>query len=161
MGSLVALLVLYYLLPLQGGSGTHTVTWLTAGLFAFAAVSALQVRAILHAPYPALRAITGFGTALPVFILVFASTYLSMSAANPNAFSESLSHTDALYFAMTIFSTVGFGDITPQNEVARIATTIQMTAGLLVLGLLARVVIGAVQETRQRQQQSNSTQGQG
>ena len=39
--------------------------------------------------------------------------YLSLSHASPAAFSERLDHTGAMYLSMTIFSTVGFGDITP------------------------------------------------
>jgi hypothetical protein len=151
MGSTVLLLVLYYVLPLDRSAGTAIVAWLAAGLIAFLAVSALQIRAILHAPYPALRAITGFGVVIPLFLLVFASTYLSVAAGDPQAFSEALSHTDALYFTMTVFSAVGFGDITPSSPSARIATTLQMIGGLLVLGLLARVVVSAVQESRARQ----------
>lgn len=160
MGSAGLLLVLYYLLPLDRSAGTAIVAWLAAGLIAFMAVAALQIRAILHAPYPALRAITGFGVAIPLFLLVFASTYLSVAAGDPRAFSEALSHTDALYFTVTVFSTVGFGDITPSSQSARIATVIQMIGGLLVLGLLARVVVSAVQASRERQREGSSVKRQ-
>lgn len=147
----MALIALYSVLPFAGASGAAIVAWLGAGLVAFGAVAAVHVRSILRAPYPALRAITGFGAAIPLFLIVFASTYLSMTAADPRAFTEPLSHADALYFTVTIFSTVGFGDIAPRSGAARIATTVQMIGGLLVLGLLARVVVGAVHEARQRQ----------
>lgn len=151
--STTALLVLYYIVPLDRASGAAVAGWLAAGLGAFVTVAIVQVRGILRAPYPALRAITGFGVALPLFVLVFAGTYLTMAAADPSAFSEGLSHTDALYFTVTIFSTVGFGDITPASQSARIVATVQMIAGLLVLGLLARVVVGAVEESRQRRRE--------
>lgn len=150
MVSTSALLTLYYLLPLDGADEVAVAGWLAAGLTAFAVVAALQIRGIFRATYPALRAITGFGVALPLFVLVFASTYLTLDAADPSAFSERLSHTDALYFTVTIFSTVGFGDITPSSESARVVVTVQMVGGLVVLGLLARVVVGAVQVSRQR-----------
>jgi voltage-gated potassium channel len=152
--STLVLLVVYYLLPLDRSAGGALVAWLGAGLVAFMAVAALQIRAILRAPYPALRAVTGFGIAIPLFLLVFASTYLSIAAGDRQAFSEALSHTDALYFTVTVFSTVGFGDITPSSQSARIATTLQMVGGLLVLGLLARVVVSAVQESRERQREA-------
>jgi voltage-gated potassium channel len=151
------LLVCYYLVPLDRAEGAAILGWLATGLSAFVAVAVVQIRGILRAPYPALRAITGFGVALPLFVLVFASTYLTMSASDPSAFSERLSHTDALYFAVTILSTVGFGDITPATESARVAAMVQMVSGLLVLGLLARVVIGAVQESRQRMHRRQDT----
>lgn len=152
--STVVLLAVYYALPLQRAAGIGVLGWLAVGMVGFAAIAAVQLRAILHATHPVLRAITGFGVAIPLFVLVFAATYLSLSTDNPSAFSEPLSHTDALYFTVTVFSTVGFGDITPSSERARIATTLQMVGGLVVLGVLARVVIAAVQIARQRQVQS-------
>jgi hypothetical protein len=38
----------------------------------------------------------------------------------------------------------------PRTEAARLTVTLQMVGNLSVLGLLARVVVGAVQLTRQR-----------
>lgn len=145
-----ALLGLYYAVPLDRADGAAVLGWLGAGLLAFVAVALVQVRGILRAPFPALKAITGLGVAVPLFVLIFASTYLTVAASDPTAFSERLSHTDALYFSLTIFSTVGFGDITPVSEGARIVASVQMVGDLLVLGLLARVVFGAVQESRRR-----------
>ena len=149
--SAVVLIAIYYALPLQPSAGAGVLTWLAVGVVGFAVVAALQARAVVRAQYPVLRAITGFGVAIPLFVLVFASTYLALVADDPGAFSEGLSHTDALYFTVTVFSTVGFGDITPISQGARIAVTIQMVGGLIVLGGLARVVIAAVQINRQRQ----------
>jgi hypothetical protein len=74
-----------------------------------------------------------------------------MSEAHAEAFTELLTRTDALYFAVTVFTTVGFGDITPLTEFARIVTTIQMVADLLVVGLFVRVALGAVDAGRRGQ----------
>ena len=41
-------------------------------------------------------------------------------------FSQKLDHSRALYFTITVFSTVGFGDITPTNDAARLAVGAQM-----------------------------------
>ena len=55
----------------------------------------------------------------------------------------------ALYFTVTTFSTVGYGDITAASEAARLLVTVQMILDLLALGLGIRVFIGAVQLARQ------------
>jgi hypothetical protein len=55
------------------------------------------------------------------------------------------SGTDGLYFTVTVFSTVGLGDIAPVTELARVLVTIQMLVGVLVVGLIAKLVLGAVQ----------------
>ena len=146
-----ALVALYYLLPLDRTISRAAVTWLVLGLIAFVVLVTVQVRSILRSSYPALRAVEALSTAVPLFVLVFASTYLLLAASQPGAFNEPLNKTDALYFAMTVFSTVGFGDIVPRTEAARLTVTLQMVGNLIVLGLLARVVVGAVQLTRQRQ----------
>ena len=59
--------------------------------------------------------------------------------------------TDALYFTVTVFSTVGFGDITAVTEVARVLVTGQMIAGIAILGLGARIIVDAVKRGQQRQ----------
>lgn len=61
-----------------------------------------------------------------------------------------LGRTDALYFTVTVFSTVGFGDIAPRSEFARIITMIQMITGLLVVGLVTKILLGAMQTAVQR-----------
>lgn len=51
---------------------------------------------------------------------------------------------------MTVFSTVGFGDITAKSETARVVLIVQMLADLGLLGVGARVLLGAVRRGRQR-----------
>ena len=61
-----------------------------------------------------------------------------------------MSRTDALYFSVTVFATVGFGDITAVSGPGRIVVTVQMVVDLLVLGVGLRVITGAVQQGRER-----------
>jgi len=58
---------------------------------------------------------------------------------------------DALYFTVTVFSTVGFGDITAKTEAARLVVTGQMITDLVTIGLAVKVIVGAVKQGRQRQ----------
>ena len=59
-----------------------------------------------------------------------------------------MTRTDALYFTITIFATVGFGDITAVTQTARVVTMMQMLLDLIVLGLLIRLVLSAVQTSQ-------------
>jgi voltage-gated potassium channel len=144
------LVVLYYRLPLTGALQASTVALLLAGLAVFAGVITWQVRAILRSDYPGLRAIEALAAAIPLFLLVFAAAYVTLADAQPSAFSEPLSRTDALYFTITVFSTVGFGDITPVATPARVIAMVQMLGDLVVVGLVLRVMLGAVKEGRER-----------
>lgn len=63
---------------------------------------------------------------------------------------HTLTRTDALYFAITVFATVGFGDIAATSQTARIIVTVQMILDLIVIGLVVRGFLGAVQHERQK-----------
>ena len=70
--------------------------------------------------------------------------------AHSGYFSEPLTRTSALYFSVTVFSTVGFGDITAKTDAARLVVTAQMLLDLLLLGFGARVFLSAVKLGRHR-----------
>jgi RsiW-degrading membrane proteinase PrsW (M82 family) len=150
-GSTVALVAIYYQLPLDHSSTWIAVTMLVIGLVALIGLVAFQVRCILVSQFPALRGVQALATSIPLFLLLFASTYVVMATISASNFSEPLTRTDALYFTVTVFSTVGFGDITAKTEAARLVVTGQMIADLVVIGLAVKVIVGAVKGGRQQQ----------
>lgn len=155
-----AVVVLYYLLPLNRGVGWSTVGWLLGGLVVIALLAAWQVRSVLRSPLPTLRALETLAFTLPVFLVLFASVYVLLDAGRPGQFNEPLSRTDALYFVVVVFSTVGFGDITPVSEVARVLTMLQIVCDLLLLGVLLRAMVVAVQHSRGRLSDRSGPTGQ-
>lgn len=150
--SAVPLLTLYYLAPLDGPFDISTLVGLALGLVAFALVIIWQVRAIASSDAPRLRTVRAVVIAVSTLLVVFAATYSVISNGQPDSFSEPLSRTDALYFAVTVFATVGFGDIAPRTDLARIVTMIQMITGLIAVGLLGKVVFAAMQKGLRRQE---------
>jgi Ion channel len=151
LGSTVALVVIYYLLPLDDTSISLAVGMLVIGLLALVGLVAVQVRSIIRAQYPALRAVGALATSVPLFLLLFAATYFVMGNISAGSFSEPMRRTDALYFTVTVFATVGFGDITAKSEAARALVTGQMVAGIVVVGIGARIIVGAIQQARRQQ----------
>lgn len=146
----VGVLILYYLLPLNRGFHGWTVLTLIAGLVAVGLLVAWQVRAILRAPHPALRAIEAVALSLPLFLLLFAAAYFVLGSTDPGAFTQPLTRTDCLYFVVTVFATVGFGDIAPVSETARVLTMAQMIGDLVLIGLVLRLFVSAVDRGRRR-----------
>jgi voltage-gated potassium channel len=146
----VLLVVLYYLLPVGRALSASAAVVLALGLLVFALAIGWQLRAIVRSDYPGLRAIEALGVAIPLFLIVFASAYLIMADSDERAFTEPLDKTGALYFTVTVFSTVGFGDIAPRTTVTRVVVMVQMLGDLLVLGLIVRVIIDAVRVGVQR-----------
>jgi hypothetical protein len=51
---------------------------------------------------------------------------------------------------VTVFAAVGFGDITAKTETARLVVTGQMIADLVIIGIGAKVILGAITRGRQR-----------
>ena len=113
------------------------------GLLVFAGLTVWQVKAIAGSRFPGLRAAEALGLIIPLYLLLFASTYFVMERASAANFTEPLTRTDALYFSVTVFTTVGFGDIAAKSETARVVLIVQMLADLALLGAGARVLLGA------------------
>jgi hypothetical protein len=154
-GSTIVLVAIYYVLPIDTSARWLAITVLVIGLAVFVGLVAFQARAIIASQFPGLRAMEALATSVPFFILLFASTYVLLGKISASNFSQHMTHTNALYFTVTVFATVGFGDITATTATPRLVVTAQMILDLILLGLAAKVILGAV--TRSRQQQSANT----
>ena len=150
--SLTMLVVIYYAAPLDRGLDAGTLIWFGVGLLGFIGVITWQMRAITRAHLPRLRAIQAFATGFPLLLVLYAATYILIGTNQPDSFSEELSRTDSLYFTVTVFATVGFGDISPRSELARLIVMSQMIFGLIAFGLIARLLLDAVERAGRRQE---------
>jgi voltage-gated potassium channel len=144
------LVVLYYVLRLDRSWNSDTAIRLLIGILVFAGVMVWQVRVIAGSRYPGLRPAGSLGLILPIYLVLFASTCFLVERASAANFTQPLTRTDALCFTVTVFSTVGFGDITARSETARVVFIVQMLADLAILGAGLRVLLGTVQRGRER-----------
>lgn len=148
----VLLMTAYVVVPVDPAS----TVWVAA-VSAAALVAALliwgflrQARRIVRSDYPMLAAAETLVILLAAFLLGFAFVYLAVSTSDPDAFSEPLNRTGAFYLAVTVLSTVGFGDITPESDGARWLVTAQM---LIDIGLIAgalRLIFGLARAATKR-----------
>jgi voltage-gated potassium channel len=148
--SVVAFVVVYYLLPLDTSDRWAAITILITGLVVLIVVIIYSIRSILKSPYPGLRAIESLAVAVPLFLVLFAGAYVVMDRIAPASFNQTLTHTDALYFTVTVFSTVGFGDIIARTDAARVVVTIQMILDLVIIGVAIQAIVGAARHGRER-----------
>ena len=156
--TVVPLLTVYYLAPLDGPLDISTLIGFALGLVAFALVIVWQVRGIVSSDVPRLRTLRAVVIGVSTLLVVFAATYSVISTSQPDSFTEPLSRTDALYFTLTTFATVGFGDIAPRTDLARIVVMIQMITGLIAVGLLGKIVFAAMQKGLRRQQDERAAE---
>lgn len=147
-GIAVVLVALYYLLPLDRPSASSLAVALAIGLVVLVATMFWEVRAIVRARFPGIRATQALATTVPLFLLVFAATYFMIAVHDPATFSEPLTRSDALYFTITTFATVGFGDIAPRSGPVRLLVAVQVLLDLVILGLGIQVIVGAVKKSR-------------
>ena len=146
----VLLTTAYFLLPFSGVHGGRGVTHLIESLVVFALAAAWELRQTAKAELPEFRAATVFGALTPLFILLFAGMYLSLSHATPDAFSTPLDHAKSLYFVITTLATVGYGDITPTSNSSRMIVSVQMLLDLVLIGSIIRITTRAAQRGLER-----------
>src|SRR3954469_18680097 len=151
---LAAIVLIYCYLPISGSRSD--LAWLGAGMIALLLVVAIFVRQLIHitrAEYPIVRAVESLLVVTTLLICASGLVAYSIDLESAGAFNEQLTRIDAAYYSVTTFSTVGFGDIHPASEGARLSAIGQMLVNLAFLGaaigLLIRVAAQA-RESRQR-----------
>ncbi len=145
-----AVLLVYFLLPVSADGAAGGGVILAIGLVLLTAAVVRQIQKILVADHPVARGVEAIAMILPLFVVLFAYGYVWLTASDPAAFSQPINRVDGLYFVMTVLSTVGFGDITPVSQNARIVVTVQMLLGVILIGVVAKLIIGASQIGVQR-----------
>ncbi|HXP33743.1 MAG TPA: potassium channel family protein, partial [Acidimicrobiales bacterium] len=133
----------YFALPIGRESGLRAVLRLGLDIALIGAVLAWQVKRISVAELPELRAVEALGIIIAVFLVAFSAIYLSLSHETPGTFTQTLDHARALYLTITVFSTVGFGDITPRTDASRLIVSAQMLLDLAIIGVVVRLLFNA------------------
>jgi hypothetical protein len=141
--SVAVLVIAYFFLPFTLLLNGRLIAQFVAGILIVIVVLISQIVLTLRSRYPLLRSVEAMATSIPLFLVVFSTTHFLINGLQPESYSEPMTRLDALYFTMTTFATVGYGDITPVSEPARFVTLLQMIGGLVLIGVVARVLIGA------------------
>lgn len=107
-----------------------------------------QIWHITKSEYPTLRAVEALAFIVPVYMVLFALIYHVLNHANPASFGASQTKLDSLYFSATVFTTVGFGDITAKTQAARAIVLCQMVLDLVLIAVVVRLVTFAIKVGR-------------
>jgi voltage-gated potassium channel len=152
MISIVIIGGLYFVLPFRAYSAdTAAVTRLAIGVVAFGLVMYGQVRRISRSRLPELDAVQTVVIAVALFLFTYASCYLSISRLHPTSFSEPLDRTGALYFTVTTFGTVGYGDIAAKSHLARLLVSSQILLDVMFIAVILRLIFGVSRHALARQ----------
>jgi voltage-gated potassium channel len=151
LATVAVVVTLYYVLPFDQDVDALMVAEIALGCAVLGVVIVWQVRTISQSPHPGIRAVEALAFTVPVYVMLFATTFFVMERTAASSFTESLTRTDALYFSVTTLATVGYGDIAAKSESARLVVTAQMMLDLVLLGLVVRLFLNAVKRSHQRQ----------
>lgn len=138
---IAAMLAIYACVPLHRGVAAWTVaSTATVGLVVFGAVFVHQVRRIKRSRTPGLTAVEALILVYGTFLVQFAVLYVALSTSDTASFSEPINRVGGIYLSITVLSTVGFGDISAQSDLARMVVSVQMIADLALIGAAVRVL---------------------
>lgn len=145
---LVVLALLYALAPLGRRLDGNVIAELALALLVLLVVTLWEFWNVRRTKYPEVRALEAVGVTLPLVLMPFATAYYVMAHEVHASFETHLSRLDALYFTITTFTTVGFGDIAAKSEPARAVVTAQMLVDLILIGVIAKALFGAARRRR-------------
>jgi voltage-gated potassium channel len=138
------MIVLYYLVPIEPGvTGVHRAVRAvitTVGVVLIAAMVLRQIRRHITADQSDVR-LTRLAIALVGGVISFALADLVISFSDPGQFVNMTTKTDALYFAVGTLTTVGYGDVHAQGQLARAAVCVQMVFSVGVLATGASLLV--------------------
>ena len=76
---------------------------------------------------------------LVLLIMAASLTFFLLNQARPEEFVGLQTKTDALYFTLATMSTVGYGDVHAEGQVARALVCILIVFNVVVVASLARI----------------------
>jgi voltage-gated potassium channel len=88
---------------------------------------------------------------LEVVLVTFALTYFSLAVHGQQQMVGIATRVDALYFSATTVTTVGYGDVHPIGQLARVITTAQLVFDVVFIAGFARLLTST--EIRRRKEE--------
>ena len=141
----LGMLVIYYTVPVStnesSGRVALSILLTLAGVGALAWAILEQVRRQLRSRSEDIRTLLML---LPLAAVVFALGFFLLELHSPGQIPGLSTRTDALYFTLSTLTTVGFGDITAQGQIARCVVMIQLVFNAVFVGAAASTVVGTI-----------------
>jgi len=139
--SLVGLLVAYYAFPVEWTEGSPAIVLLSivgtvGGVVLVGTMMARELGSVRRGE-PG-RGLRGLSMLLILLVMAASLTFFLLNEARPEQITGLQTRTDALYFTLTTMTTVGFGDVHAEGQVARALVCVLITFNVVVVASLVR-----------------------
>lgn len=143
--AVVALFAAYATLPLDRPSGV-----LVGAVLVVATVPLLMhhLRGVRRSSQPFVDAVAAVTLVFALLVVGSAATYYALATADPTAFQGLETKIDAMYFTVIVMATIGFGDIVPLSQAARLITTLHLAFAIVMAGGSVRLLTRAARDRR-------------
>lgn len=153
----VGLLLLYFLVPYDADRAPAGVlVGIVVSIVAIIAVTAAVVRLAVEA-HDRLRAVH-LVLALEAVVMTFSFAYYLLATSGTDQFAGLNTRLDALYFAFTTTTTVGYGDIHATGQLARAMVTVQLAFNIVFVAGVAGLLRDRVAAARSARTSATSTE---
>lgn len=152
----IGILLVYFVLPVDPDRAPIGVlVGLLVGLAALVGVGAVIISEVRSAE----SRLSGrhLVLILEIALVAFSFTYYLIATNGVDQFTGLNTRLDALYFATTVVSTVGFGDISATGQLARGVVTVNMIFNLVFLGAVVSLARERMSERRHAEQAKRET----
>jgi hypothetical protein len=138
---LCGLIVLAYaILPLEGDDRWVGIAVGALVILSVIPVVARRVRRVLRADQPLAEAVAALVVTATIAVIGSSGMYYAMAKSDPGQFTSLGTKVDGVYFAVTVMTTTGFGDIVPTTQPARLVTTFHIIFTVAFLGAAFRLI---------------------
>jgi voltage-gated potassium channel len=143
--AVIGMVVFFYAVPVSTEESTGRVAFSVA--FTLLGMAALgwaildQLRRQLHARSEDIYILLML---LPLVAVVFALGFYLLETHSPGQVSGLSTRTDALYFTVSTLTTVGYGDIHAQGQLARGLAVLQLVFNAVFVGAIASTIVGII-----------------
>ncbi|MFV0464133.1 MAG: potassium channel family protein [Nostocoides sp.] len=135
----VCALLAFYLVPVTSRDASAS-TRIAIGIVVLLALGAMVVMQLRSDDDRVGRLVMVLG----VVIFVFAVVFYSLSTSSPGQFEGLNTRTDALYFTVVTLTTIGYGDIHPVGQAARVMVIAVIAFDLVFVTTLVSAITGQV-----------------
>lgn len=136
---IVLVIVVYYVAPFTADRSLPVRSLI--GVVALGFLGVVSIRQLRHTDDPVGRLVT----LLVVVVVTFSAVFFGLSRV-PGQFAGIVTRTDALYFTVVTLSTIGYGDVHPVGQVARLVVVLAIGFNLVIVAAIVSAIASRLPE---------------